>query len=560
MISWIQKYFQQHFKTVFAILLGVTIISFVFVFNASSGLGQAEKTRVATRPFFSYNLANDSEVARLQGDWELSYRMKPSYDSLRALERATALHFANEWHIPKTTKAELEAALRKVPFFAGPTGEFDPTAYQKFRDSLKAQPGGLGGRITEADIARVVSDEVRIEKVMKLLAGPGYVLASDVKNAVEQADTTWALVIATADYGAFKPEIKPTDAELSKAFEEAGDRYDISPRAVVTYVEFPAEKFLPQVNVTEAEVREYYEQNKARFPKPAAPTVPGVPVVTPPADPLADFAAVRPIVEITLKMERAKLLARRAASDLSLDIDGERVTNGPALEAFLQKRGLAAKQAAPFTQDRGPAELGGSPEIGDAAFKLSKERYASGSLETAVGGAVIFLQDIQPRRHPLFQEVRERVTADYTASERFKRFSDAMRTVRSQIETRVKGGEAFDKAVAAVAGTSGLKLEARTVAPFTFRTRPQDIDQAILQDLSSLSPGQLSNVITSADSGKAYLVSVTEKKAPDLSEANPRFAEMREQIATFTARMSASSQLSDLAAAEMKKIEPKAGE
>ena len=37
MITWIQKYFQHHFRTVFAILLAGTIISFVFVYGASNG-------------------------------------------------------------------------------------------------------------------------------------------------------------------------------------------------------------------------------------------------------------------------------------------------------------------------------------------------------------------------------------------------------------------------------------------------------------------------------------------------------------------------------------------
>jgi peptidyl-prolyl cis-trans isomerase D len=41
MISWIQRNLQQHFKIIFAVLLDLIIVSFVFVTNASSGLGPA---------------------------------------------------------------------------------------------------------------------------------------------------------------------------------------------------------------------------------------------------------------------------------------------------------------------------------------------------------------------------------------------------------------------------------------------------------------------------------------------------------------------------------------
>ena len=51
MISWIQKTFQHHFRTVFAVLLVLIIISFVVGINASGGFGQAERRHV-DRPFF----------------------------------------------------------------------------------------------------------------------------------------------------------------------------------------------------------------------------------------------------------------------------------------------------------------------------------------------------------------------------------------------------------------------------------------------------------------------------------------------------------------------------
>src|SRR5688572_8278896 len=223
MISWIQRYFQHHFKVIFAVLLGLIIISFVFTIGAAPGIGQAER-QVVERHFFKYNLGLQSDQQRLMGDAGLSANLRMGgmgnldSDQIQnyAFQRAATLHLADEWHIPDATPPEIEKQIKTLRMFAGSDGQFDAKEYQTFRDNLKTNPRGL----TAADIARVISDDIRAEKVQALLAGPGYVLPAEVKTQISRADTSWTLAIAAADYAAFKPEIKPTDAELTTFFEQ----------------------------------------------------------------------------------------------------------------------------------------------------------------------------------------------------------------------------------------------------------------------------------------------------------------------------------------------------
>ena len=67
MISWIQRYFQSHFKVIFAVLLGVLIISFVFTIGAAPGIGRADR-QVVEQHFFGYNLGLQTDQQRLMGD------------------------------------------------------------------------------------------------------------------------------------------------------------------------------------------------------------------------------------------------------------------------------------------------------------------------------------------------------------------------------------------------------------------------------------------------------------------------------------------------------------
>jgi peptidyl-prolyl cis-trans isomerase D len=560
MISWIQRYFQHHFRTIFAVLLAVMIISFIFTIGASPGIQRADR-QVVDRYFFGYNLSLQEDSQRLFGDAQLSAQLQlgafggldPEQIQNYAFQRAASLHLADQWHIPAASDAEILEAIKNLRMFAGPDGQFDAKAYATFRDNLRTSSRGL----TEGDIRRVLSDDVRVGKVRKLLAGPGYVLPADVKTQLARTDTSWTLATATADYASFKPDIKPTDAELTKYFEENSFRYEIPPQVIASYVDFPTASYLSAVTVTEAEVRAFYDQNPARFPKPAEPKPADAkaPAIPPAANPDADFAAVRTQVEAALKLERAQKLALKAANDFALALFEAKVTYGAALETFLASRKVQAKALAPFTRETGPAELGGSPDIAGEAFKLNEQRFASDALATPTGAAIILWKETQPARKPAFAEVREKVAADYLENEKRKRFVELGKTVKSQLEARLKAGDAFDKAVAAVAANSGLKLEARTLAPFTLRNRPQDLDYSVLGALERLDQGQVSDMAIEPDKG--VFVYAIEKKLPDLNETSPLYVEARTQLASFTSQLGASAYISDVVEQELKKSEPK---
>ncbi|HUR58217.1 MAG TPA: peptidyl-prolyl cis-trans isomerase, partial [Opitutaceae bacterium] len=534
-------------------------ISFVFTIGASPGLGRGDR-RVVDREVFGYNLSLPEDQQRLFGDAQLSVSLKygsfgVSQDQIQnyAFHRAAALQLAEQWHIPSATTTEVTDEIKKLRMFMTQDGQFDAKAYQTFKDSLKS---GSRGGASEGDILRVIGDDVRAEKVNKLLAGPGYVLPADVKQELNRYDTTWTISTANVDYKSMTADIKPTDAELTKWFEESGGRYDIQPRVSVSYVEFPAANYVPEVKVTDADVRAFYDANPTRFPKPADSAKPAdaTPKVTPPADPAADFAAVRGQVETALKQERARQRAARAASDLTLALYEGKVAS-TAVDSFLATRKLTAKPLAPFARDTGAAELGGAPEITAEAFKLGKERFASEAIPTPNGAVVLFWKDTLPTRKPLFTEVRDKVAADYVESEKRKRFVELGRTLKGQIETRLKAGDAFDKAVAA-ASSGGVKLEAKSIPAFSLRNPPRDIEYPVMMSLDRLSRGQVSDMLMTGDQG--VFVYVADKKTPDANDSNPAYAEAKSQLARATSQVAGSSVLAEIVEKELKRTMPKA--
>ena len=554
MISWIQRTFQQHFKIVFAVLLGLIIISFVFTIGAAPGIGQAERASLK-REFFGYNLGSTVDQERLMGDAGLSANLQVGYgleaEQIQnyAFQRAATLHLADELHLPAATSAEIAEQIKTLRAFAGPDGQFDATAYKTFRDNLKSNP-----RLTEADIARVIADDVRADKVQKLLGGPGYVLPSDIKNQLARADTSWTLATATVDYTTFNPAIPATEAELTKFFEESAFRYEIPPRIVATYADFPASDYLAQVSLNEAEVRAYFDANPARFPKAATDAKTPAPIKV---DAAADYAAVRPQVELAFKNERAQRLAAKAASDFVFSLyEAKAVAGSPALANILATRKAPLKSLAPFTREAGPAEFGpAATTVAEEAFKLGKDRAYTEAVPTPNGAAVLFWQDTQPARKPAFAEVKTKVNADYLENEKRKRFAELGRTLRSLIENRLKAGDTFEKAAASAATGTSAKIETKAVAAFTLRNRPQDLDYTVLSALERLEKGQVSDLAIAADKGT--YVYVVDKKIPDFAPTNPLYAETRTQLGAYTARLGSGAYLAEIVETELKRSEPK---
>lgn len=550
MISWIQRYFQHHFRIVFGLVLLATIISFIIAFSGSN-VGRGGQSRTAmTREFFGYNLSSQEDEGRLFGDANLSATLQTGYNSLEnadlqnyALQRAAALNLADQLHLPATTNQEITDFIKGLRAFAGEDGQFDAHRYDQFRDSLKTNP-----KLTEAMVRRVLADDVRADKVKKIIAGPGYVLPSDVKTQLDRADSVWTLGVVTADYASYSPSIPVTDAILAKYYDQFASHYTIAPSVVTSAAFFPSAMYVGSVAVTESEVRSSYSSNPARWPNPAAKPAPAKP------DPAADYAAVRPQVEMALKLDHAQRVAAKAASDLSFALyEGKAAVGSPAFDALLAAQHVSLRPLAPFTREAGPAEFGGSPEIATEAFKLNSSRTYSDALAAPDGAVVLFWKETLPPRQPMLTEIRAKVAADYTDNEKRKRFVEVGRTIRSTIENRLKAGDKFEAAVAAAASATSTKLDVKTLAPFTRRTPPPDADSSVMGTLDRLDKGRVSDMIVKE---QGILVYVIDKKLPDLNESGPAFVTMRAQLAAVNSRIGASSYLGQLVEQELKKSEP----
>ena len=554
MISWIQRTFQQHFKWLFIALLVLVIISFVFVTNASQGLGQRGGAKIPPRPFFGIDLSQAEDTKRLAEDSQLSIylRFKPERDlsesqlSNYALQRHATLHLAEELGLPQPTQEQLIAHIRTLRAFADPaTGEFDPKRYSEFTDSLATNP-----RLTEADVSRVIAEDARVVAYEKLLAGPGYVFPSDVEEILARRDTTWTLAIASIDASAFAPTIDTSDAALQTWFDSNSRRYEIAPRTAVSALELPGSGFAESVKLSEDRIRAAFDANPAKYPAPEG-------LKDAPAD--AKFAAVRSLVEADLRQQEAAKAALTAAEDLLVEM-AEKNVQPADLATFVSARpGVGLRELGPVGKDSIPAALGGagaSSKIVPEVERLASDRPYSNPVATPAGAAILVWRETIPARVPALDEVRDRALADYQAAEKRRLFNEAGRKLQGDISAAVAAGKPFAEAVTAAAEAAGLKATVKTPTPFSMSGQfPQDMDYTALQALQSLSKGKVSDFLPSGENS-GVLVYAIDQQIPKADPSSPAYTDMRTRLAENIAQSNAQALIAARMEAELAKSAP----
>ena len=536
MISWIQTTFQRHFRFLFFGLLVVLIISFVFTIGAP-GIGSAER-EIQARTYFDLNLSSPEDQGKLYIDANLSIALQAGFQNIPqaqmqefALERYAALYLADQINLPGPTEVELVEFIHEIRAFMGPTGEFDATSYASFRDNLK-----LSGQFTEADVDRVLRNDYRVREVQELLGGPGYVTGNEVNFQLARTDTTWGADVARIDYTTYAPTIEPSDDELQTYFEENAFRYDSAPQVRVSYIEFPATRYLAQIQLTEENIRAYYEANPARFPRAETATDTGTPEISV-NDPDIDFLAVRDQVSAALRYEQARRFSVEAAADLTVALF-DSAPSPEAIETFVASQGDTLRSADPFDRASPPAFLNTAPQLVGTAFTLSADRRVSDPLPTAAGAVVLIWEESIPSAPSLYIAVTDAVRTDYVESQKRQRFVDLGRNLSKSLADQVASGKSFADAVNALDNLEGATATVESHADFTRADPPEAFPRVSLGSLEGLSSGDVSEMVLSGEEG--LLTHAVSRIAPALGTTDTRYVELKDQLGQLNSATTAS--------------------
>ena len=154
----------------------------------------------------------------------------------------------------RVSKQELADAIIHIPAFQR-GGVFDRYRYKNVLDSLRMTPESF-----EAD----QKNQMLIDKLRTLVTSSAKVSDQEVREWYE-----WLNAMVNIDYVLFDPSryknIHVTEEEIKSFYEKQKENYKTETMVKVRYLDFDPKQYQSKVKLSDAEIREYYDENLASF-------------------------------------------------------------------------------------------------------------------------------------------------------------------------------------------------------------------------------------------------------------------------------------------------------
>ncbi|AMK10361.1 MAG: SurA N-terminal domain-containing protein [Pseudodesulfovibrio sp.] len=250
------------------ILFAVIIFIFIFAFGMS-GLNSSGDPALATvngqvitRAEFEQMYQRASEnIRRSNPDLDQAQIKTPEFKQMilgELISRKLLLAEAEKLGI-RASDAEVSAGIAAQPMFKDANGVFSKDVYQSALRGIRMTPSQF-----EADYRQ----ELTIDKVQEAVAAP-----ADVSEAQARQLYDWVGEQATIDYVAVAPadyydQVQVSDAEVEEYFKANQDKYMIPPQVTLRYVAFTPAALAKYQTVSSDEIKAYFEANKDKMQEP----------------------------------------------------------------------------------------------------------------------------------------------------------------------------------------------------------------------------------------------------------------------------------------------------
>ena len=397
---------RKHSKFVMILLFLLIIPSFIFV-----GIDQS---------YFSGSSPTVAQVAGqdiTQNDWDNRHRMEsdrlraenPTIDSAlldtpearyatleRMVRERVIMAAAQKMHLA-TSDAALARALQGIPAIASlrkPDGSLDAEGY---RALLAAQ--GLTPESFEASMRRDMSLMQVLGNVVNTAVATPAVADAAMDAFLQRREIQVAQFMAKN----FEDKVQVTEDELKSYYQAHTAQFQQAEQADIEYVVLDLQSVRDGIALNEADVQSYYNENAAR---------------------LAGVKEERRASHILINAPQSMSSAQRAEAKAQAQQVLEQVRANPASFADVAKTESQDKASAVAGGDLGFFARGDMvPEFEQVVFAMDKGGI-SDVVESEFGFHIIQLNDIKAPKVPSFAELHEKIVNDLKDQQAQRKFAE----------------------------------------------------------------------------------------------------------------------------------------
>ncbi len=323
--------------------------------------------------------------------------------------------------------AQLNQFIQSTPVFQT-DGQFDPQVYEQALRSAGYTPG----RYEELQ-----RQQLPLGQIQRSFSETAFVIEQDLNEALKLAEQSRTADYAIVDYARFLEDVTVSAEKIEQEYNDNPDNYRAPARMKVNYIELSVDALAQQIELTDEELRQVYEETRAQYTEPEQRRASHILVkLEQDADEAAQQAA----------LEKAQSLAEQARSGADF-----------------------SELAKEHSEDAGSAAGGGdlgviSPgamvkPFEDAVFALEPDQVSE-PVRTRFGYHVIKLTDYEPEKQQPFEDARDEILQNEKSRQAENRFVELSETFQNLV---YENPESLD-----VAASDGeLNLEIRESDWFT---------------------------------------------------------------------------------------------
>jgi len=398
--------FRKHTKIMMMVLFLLIIPSFVlFGIDGYNRMNESEAVvaRVGNIDITQsqWDQAHKVEADRLRAsrpnlDVKLLDSPEARYATLERLLRERVLALAAEKTKLSTSDPRLARFLQEDPTIASlrkPDGKLDMDRYRQLAASQGLTPEGF-----ENSVRRDLSNQ-QVEAGVRVSGFATPAVADLALNAFFEKREIQVVSFFTQD---FLAKVSPTEAEINAFYQSNPSMFQATEQAKIEYVVLDLEAVKKSIQIPEADLKTYYDQNVARL----------------------SGAEERRASHILINAPKDLAAADRQKAKTRADELLKTVRANPASFADVAKKN---------SQDSGSAAKGGDLDyfgrgamvkpFEDAVFSMRKGDISE-VVESDFGYHIILLNDIKAPKQRSFEELRPGMEADLKAQQAQRKYAE----------------------------------------------------------------------------------------------------------------------------------------
>ncbi len=296
----------------------------------------------------------------------------------------------------------LQQTISGTPGLILADGSFDNEAYKRI---LAAQ--GMTPVMYESRLRQDLAQQQLINAVQGS-AFPSKTLITQLNEIMGQEREVQSLHFNTAD---FVKQVNITDAMLKAYYDQNSVQFSIPEKVKIEYIVLNGDAIAAQMAVSDEDIKAYYDQNIKNY----------------------SIGEQRRASHILIKVDKKASAAEKAAAKAKAE---------EVLALVKKQPDHFAELARQYSQDEGSASAGGDLDyfskgmmlkpFEDAAFKL-KQNETSGLVESDFGFHIIHLTGIKPASVKPLTEVKEQIASEIKKQKASKKFSEMAETFTNTV-------------------------------------------------------------------------------------------------------------------------------